>query len=561
LRGWGFFDKADDVVTSRNKQIGFGVENTLHAKLMGNLSLLDATGVDRTPGGQKARGLIGLLAMTPDRTRTRRWIEQKLWSDRSPEQASSSLRQVLMEVRAALGPHAAALQTDRQSVTLASVKTDIDNDPEGVRLALSSGFELLQNVHVRDAAFMDWLRDQRDRMAGTAPLVKSGWQPDAPSIPLLVRTAVMPTDFCGFVALSLAESIGKLVSDFALVDVYAENTAIAHLGPRERGLVLNVTTSEVDSRVRIVASLESARTGQVLWSRQAVLPIKSTIEIYESAIPGIVFEAAEAAIHAMPRIVGDDPSPLRAEAMIARAVRAIFSFQEHQLRLADDLLRDAAAIVPSARAFAWRGILRQFMAVERTETDRDRLMDEAEMFSRQAMDGAPMNSLVLSLMSQVQIMLYDNVDAGASLARDAIRINPQNAFGYVAKAGSLLRQGKPDEAFLVADVGAGFAARSGFLHWWEMHKGLAATQMGDFETAITCFEAARSRAPHFRAPLRHLIFLYLKRGQPENALRALASLKRLEPDFSLHLIREDPTYPAGTLRRAALLSLPFPTEG
>jgi hypothetical protein len=52
--------------------------------------------------------------------------------------------------------------------------------------------------------------------------------------------------------------------------------------------------------------------------------------------------------------------------------------------------------------------------------------------------------------------------------------------------------------------------------------------------------------------------LYLKRGQPENALRALTNLKRIEPDFSLDRIRSDPDYPAGTLRRAELLSLPFP---
>ncbi|MGL5011883.1 MAG: tetratricopeptide repeat protein, partial [Paracoccaceae bacterium] len=86
-------------------------------------------------------------------------------------------------------------------------------------------------------------------------------------------------------------------------------------------------------------------------------------------------------------------------------------------------------------------------------------------------------------------------------------------------------------------------------------------QMADYETAISCFEAARARAPHFRAPLRHLIFLYLKRGQPENAMRALANLKQIEPDFSLDLIRNDPSYPAGTLRRAELLSLPFPDFG
>jgi tetratricopeptide (TPR) repeat protein len=534
------------------------VDSALHVQLMGNMCLRDSGGTDRTPGGQKARGLIGLLAMTPDRRRPRRWIEQKLWSDRSPEQASNSLRQVLMELRTSLGTAASALRADRQMVSLSPLATDLETNPEATQIALKAGYDLLQDVHVRDMAFTEWLREQRARLAGTAPIATSGWQPDAPAIPLVIRIGMTQTELSGFFCASLAESIGKLVSDFALVDVFTLNAQTAELGPRDRGLVLAVGVTESDQRIRLVASLESSRTGQVLWSRQLQFGANAASDVFDAAMPSLVFEAAEAAINAMPRIVGDDPGPLRAEAMIARAVRAIFSFQEHQMRLADDLLRDAAAIVPSSRAYAWRGVLRQFMSIERTETDSNRLMREAEQFSQKALETAPLNSLVLSLLSQVQIMLHDNVDAGASLARDAIQLNPQNAFAYAAQAGSLLRQGKPQEAYASADFGASIAARSGLLHWWEVYKGLAATQMGDYEAAITCFEAARSRAPHFRAPLRHLIFLYLKRGQPENAMRSLANLKRLEPDFSLQLIRDDPTYPAGTLRRADLLSLPFP---
>ena len=44
------------------------------------------------------------------------------------------------------------------------------------------------------------------------------------------------------------------------------------------------------------------------------------------------------------------------------------------------------------------------------------------------------------------------------------------------------------------------------------------------------------------------------------AQRALADLKRLEPDFTLDRIREDPSYPAGTLRRARLLKISFPDQ-
>ncbi|MGL4319539.1 MAG: tetratricopeptide repeat protein [Paracoccaceae bacterium] len=530
---------------------------SLHVQLIGNICLRDADGVDRTPGGQKARGLIGLLALTPDHSRPRRWLEQKLWSDRSPEQASNSLRQVLMELRTALGPAADDLKADRQFVTLAPLATDLEQDPDGIRAALAAGYDLMQDVHLRDAAFNAWLADQRARLAGTAPITSSGWLPDAPAIPLVIRTALMPTERCSFVAAAMGESISKLVSDFINVDIFTQTESTTQIGPRDRGLILSVGASESADRLHFITTLESSRTGQVLWSRQAHSLTETTSDVLAGNLPSVIFEAAEAAINAMPRVVGDDPSPLRAEAMMARAVRAIFSFQEHQLRFADDLLRDAAAIVPSARAYAWRSILRQFMGVERTEKDRNRLRDEAELYSEKAMVVEPPNSLVLSLLSQVEIMLHDNLGAGAKLARDAIHMNPMNAFGYIAQAGTLLRQDRPKEAYDAADFGAGFAARSGYLHWWEMHKGLAATQMGDYETAISCFEAARARAPHFRAPLRHLIFLYLQRGQPENAQRALANLRRIEPDFSLDLIRDDPNYPAGTLRRAGLLSLPF----
>jgi DNA-binding SARP family transcriptional activator len=533
----------------------------LFVQLMGNLCLRDAGGADCTPGGQKARALVGLLALTPDRSRPRRWIEQKLWSDRSPEQASNSLRQVLMELRTALGPAASALRADRTNITLAPLETDLEKDPEGARHALEAGYDLMQDVHLRDAAFTAWLTDQRARLSGTAPITASGWLPDAPAIPLVIRTAMAGTAQTGFVSSAMAESISKLVSDFINVDIFAESETHTQIGPRERGLILTVGASESRDRLHFVTTLESSRTGQVLWSRQANSAIETATDVLQGHLPAVIFEAAEAAINAMPRVVGDDPGPLRAEAMMARAVRAIFSFQEHQLRFADDLLRDATAIVPSARAYAWRAILRQFMGVERTEKDRNRLMDEAALFSRKAMEVDGVNSLVLSLLSQVEIMLHDNIDSGAKLARDAIHLNPMNAFGYIAQAGSLLRQNRPDEAYAAADFGAGFASRSGYLHWWEMHKGLAATQMADYETAISCFEAARARAPHFRAPLRHLIFLYLKRGQPENALRAMANLKQIEPDFSLDLIRHDPSYPAGTLRRAELLSLPFPDIG
>jgi hypothetical protein len=219
------------------------VNTVLNVQLMGNLCLRDSDGIDRTPGGQKARALVGLLALTPDHRRPRRWVEQKLWSDRSPEQASNSLRQVLMELRSALGPVADCLQADRQSIGLLPLETDLDLDPECGRTALAAGYDLMQDVHVRDAAFAEWLKTQRAQIAGTSQASNDEWRIKAPAIPMLIRANVIPTGIGSFVSVSLAESISKLVSEFVHIDIYSENVTGLQLGPRDRGLILTKTAA------------------------------------------------------------------------------------------------------------------------------------------------------------------------------------------------------------------------------------------------------------------------------------------------------------------------------
>jgi hypothetical protein len=525
----------------------------LHARLVGPFQLLDGQGADCTPQGAKARALVAALALSPDHRRSRRWVEALLWSDRGPEQASGSLRQALMEVRTAFGPNGGTLLADRETVGLRDLRTDVGDDPDTARRDLEAGRDLLEGMAVRDPAFLRWLAEQREKLRGRPSLPEVLADTARAAMPMLVRRDDSGTGAARFAATALAEGIGKLVSDYALVDVFAVGASSMRIGPKEQGMVLNVSSTQGEGRIHMSASLESYRSGQILWSRQTHAAGGALDDVLERVIPGMIFDAADAAMSAMPKLVGNDPTPIRAEALVSRAVRALFTFDAAQLRLADDLLREAAAIAPSARCFVWRGIVRQFMAIERTETDRARLLEEADMFSRRAMEGAPMNSLVLSLMSNMAIMLHDNVPAGISLANNAVSINPQNAFAYVALATSLMRQGRPEEAYSAADKGAALAGRSGYLHWWEMHKGLAAIQMGEFSTAISCFEAARSRAPSFRAPLRQLVFLYLQRGEPERAHRTVAELRRLEPDFSFELAREDPNYPVRTLRLAELL--------
>ena len=78
--------------------------------------------------------------------------------------------------------------------------------------------------------------------------------------------------------------------------------------------------------------------------------------------------------------------------------------------------------------------------------------------------------------------------------------------------------------------------------------------MGKHDMARVYFETALARTPCFRTPLRCLYFLYLADCQPEKAERVMTRLTGIEPDFSLDQLRDDPDYPAATLRRSGLIT-------
>src|SRR5215475_7457303 len=82
-------------------------------QVIGPFRLLAHDGEDLTPLGRKARALLAILALTPTRRRSRPALQDKLWSDRGPEQGAASLRQTLTEIRKALGEQLPGLPGQR----------------------------------------------------------------------------------------------------------------------------------------------------------------------------------------------------------------------------------------------------------------------------------------------------------------------------------------------------------------------------------------------------------------------------------------------------------------
>jgi DNA-binding SARP family transcriptional activator len=527
-------------------------------RLVGVFEVRDESGHNCTPRGAKARAILAMLCQTPDRRRARRWLEARLWSDRGAEQASGSLRQALMEIRKSLGAEADCLEADRDTVRLSGATTDLEQNHAAAVQALQSGREFLEGIDIIDQAFVDWLRDERARVEQSLGVLRPipTRQPNEQMarLPFVLRRGTLPEGVAAFVGKSMSDAIARLLSEFANIDVFGSGGSAVPDGLPREGLELHVEAAEIQDRVHILVSLTSVSSGQTIWNQRATVPLAEADLEWAGDLPPLVFQAADAALSHFPRLRECQDGPQRANALIATAVNEMFSYDAERLRQADRLLVEAGDIASSARIFAWRCLVRQIMYVERTEPDPKTLMSEIDDFARKALERSQANPLVLSLVGLARVMVDENPDAGAILARDALALSPYNAHSYAAQAGALMRLGDNLGALEAARRGTEIAARTAHVHWWEATSGLAALRSGNLVAALAHFEAAHYRAPGFRAAMRNLLFLYLAADEREKAARVYRDLMRSEPDFTLDRVLNEPLYPAVTLRQSGLLT-------
>lgn len=526
-------------------------------RLVGVFEVRDDKGRDCTPRGAKARAILAMLCQTPDRRRARRWLEARLWSDRGAEQASGSLRQALMEIRKALGEEADCLEADRDTVRLSGVTTDLEQTHAAAVQALQSGREFLEGIDIIDQAFEDWLREERARVEQSLGVLRpvQARQPEAQlaQLPFVLRRGALPDGVAAFVGKSISDAIARLLAEFVHIDVFGSGGNAIPDGLPKEGLELHVEAAQIQDRVHILVSLTSVSSGQTIWNQRATAPLAEADLNWAGDLPPLVFQAADAALSHFPRLRECQEGPRRANALIATAVNEMFTYDRDRLRQADLLLVEAGEIASSARILAWRCLVRQIMYVERTEPDPTRLMAEIDEFARKALERSKANPLVLSLVGMARVMVDENPDAGAILARDALALSPYNAHSHAAQAGALMRLGDNLGALEAARRGTEIAGRTAHVHWWEATSGLAAMRSGNLVAALAHFEAAHYRAPGFRAVMRNLLFLYLAADQRDKAARVYRELMRSEPDFTLERILHEPLYPAVTLRNSGLL--------
>jgi len=526
----------------------------LKVVLSGRFAVISSAIGNLTPVGAKSQALLALLAASPDRTRTRRWLAEKLWSDRGAEQASGSLRQALTDIRNVLGDHSSALGADRQKVWL-------DLSRVAVEVTEAPGPEFLEGIDVRDPEFGIWLRLERVRRQTALVPDPAGFADGqthyAPSLrrgmaarPMVIMQRSQPASdalalledlLIDCVSLSLRETLGlhvharrpsQLPQRWIEVSVQAFVT-----GTGKRGLRVRASEGE---------------TGRVLWSGgSAPLPASGPIadDLETILFANQVVEALGDALTLQP----GPGAPNDALALQRLAMRKMWTMQPGRMAEAEGLFALADQMEPRGVIKAWQAQLRVFRMIERHDGTDPSMREEAMELCAQAMEREPNNSMVLAVVSYARNALDRDPLASVELAKRSVRINPVNPVAWDSLSIAKLYSGHLAEAHEIAQRVQKMGAMRPNRFWWDMGLCVTAALTGDESLAMQMARSASAQAPDFRAALRYLVALSAGRNAPEAALAAAERLRQLEPGFTFDAMAHDPAYPVGALRRSGLL--------
>ena len=252
--------------------------------LWGPFRVVLQDGTDATPRGKRARAMLALLIMAPGYVRSRVWLQDKLWIERSPSQGAASLRQELSSLRKQLaGFGLDILIADRETVRLAQNSVQLIERP--------ANGELLEGFDLADAEFEDWLRQERaSRAAGwTAPVAPDKTMMRPTLVVRRFRTAQddpQTADFAEGLAEELITVLGVLSGAFRIKSLDAD------IAPHETAYVLEGQVRRTD-RIRVTCRLLSDDDETCLWTGRFDLAPDDNIFAAQENIARQVCEAAQ----------------------------------------------------------------------------------------------------------------------------------------------------------------------------------------------------------------------------------------------------------------------------
>lgn len=532
------------------KETSQKVSNLPLVNLWGAFSVTSADGGDLTPKLAKCQALLALLATAKNGVRTRSWLQSKLWSDRSREQANGSLRQALALIRKALDVHRDVLAADRLRVSL---------DLDAIHIAdQKPGEEFLAGMDIRDEEFEDWMRQERNLTPETtsqpstapamSPLVSRAQQEE----PVVYLTGASdPDNTLGIIKVFLIDSIARTLRENFSIRTFSNETPSAH--PNVIQVQLSAAL-ENKHQLYVAARCVKGVSTELLWSGHQIVTMNGAYPFENLDLLGWINELVSSIAEYIGRQAHGGLEAASASQLGLSALRDLFSLDTQRVQRADQMLSRAYHTDPRAIFLAWQAQLRAIQLVERHTTNTERLREEGLMLARNALDLDPTNSSVLATVANARLILDGDVVACDTLSKQSVAANASNPLAWWSLAFNYLYTDRPELALQASERGHLLSRGSPYRFWWEMQVSLAATAARHHKRAILAAERCAVFGPDCRPPVRYLVALHAREGSFDRAAHWAQKLQRLEPDFTPTRLIQDGDYPASLLRKYDLVT-------
>ncbi|SNS51472.1 hypothetical protein [Tropicimonas sediminicola] len=530
-------------------------ELTIH--LCGRFRVETRAGEEVTPVGRKAQGLLALLATEARMTRTRVWLQDKLWEGET-KSSQANLRQTLRTLRRSSEALDAALLTDRVNVGLDTGRvTVIDSDAPDA--------EFLEGLDVDSPEFNDWLTLMRSKRQPTGAEPTQAPPPRAPSAPLAhhhrtQRQIVLQLgsaqgsalrmfekQFCDHFSKSLRENF-DIDAHFATPSSVEPDLLVAEVEAFSTG-----SSEELGLRMSIVES----GTHRAVWTDSVIARQPASQGVVGIAHMALSHRAVVAVMGLVCRSAPNRQHDHDADALANTALRKMFTMRRKDLDEAKRLLLRAREIEARGLFDAWLAQLEVIRYVEFCDVDRAKTAEAVRRLCADALADEPTNSNVLCSVANARMALERDGQASRELSKIAVTANPSNPLAWWSWSTALLYTGDSEKAYSAAKTAQMLSYNASFRFWTEFQVALTAAVTGRLEEATAHLETSRSLNPAFRPPLRYLIGLYSLAHNEEATRRSIELLRSVEPEFTVRRLIEDETYPVSMMRSAGLSDAEF----
>ncbi|MDP6704790.1 MAG: adenylate/guanylate cyclase domain-containing protein [Alphaproteobacteria bacterium] len=420
---------------------------------------------------------------------------------------------------------------------------------QSVKGKLDFGFDDLGEQQFKNIA--EPVRVHRIRLDGpdatTAPYEAAPASLDLPDKPSI---AVLPFDNMSgdseqeYFADGIAEDIITGLSRMRWFFVSARNSSFTYKGQavdikaisRELGVryVLEGSVRKAGNRARITVQLIDATTGNHLWAERYDRQLTDVFAVQDEITETVVATIEpQLYVAESERAKRKAPESLDAWDLVMRSMPHLWRMTGPDIARAQELLRAAIDRDPGyAQAQGLLGFSYIWNAWMGWGEDPTRLIPEAELAARHAIahdDQDPWAHLVMGAVHGYSRRHKDAVDE----LRKALELNPNFSIAYAWLGIIMGYAGKVEQANEALDQAYRISPRDPFNAWLPVLRSIGIfTAERDAEARDLARETIKTR-PELVGAWRILAITAAHLGELDEARRALAEVKRLQPTISL----------------------------